>query len=127
MAKKNQIRLTEAQLHMVIKESVNKILNEGGHLCWTDVDGQHRTNSQDLWHGVVGATFVWHGTNADSEVWVDGKEINGSDLEEFCWNEYKYECEDKGEQPTEQGYDNLPVNWFADKLEDYLYAISEQA
>ena len=56
--RKNRVRLTESQLHKLIKESVKSFINEGGHLTWKDDDGRMHTNSQDNWYGIEGATFL---------------------------------------------------------------------
>ena len=118
---KRRIRLTEGDLHKIVKESVNRILKEGGHLYGHYDDGTPFTNSKDAWHGVQGTTFISHGEWSDPEVWYDGEEINGSELEDYCWEEYKYECEEEGKTPSEQEYDTLPTEWFKEKLDDYMF------
>lgn len=118
---KRTIKLSESDLHRVVKESVKRILREGGHLYGHYDDGTPFTNSKDMWHGVPGTTFIYHGEWSDPEVWYDNEEINGSELEEYMWEEYKIECQEEGKSASEQEYDNLPMEWFQEKLNDYMY------
>lgn len=119
---KKRIRLSESDLHRVIAESVKRILREGGHLYGHYDDGTPFTNSEDMWHDVPGTTFIYHGEWADPEVWYDNEEINGSELEDYAWEEYKIDCQEEGKKPTEQEYDNLPMEWFQEKLNDYMFS-----
>jgi hypothetical protein len=123
MAKKQVIRLTEGDLHKIIKESVKNVLKEAGHLSWKDEDGNAYTNSKEKWHGVEGTTFISHGEWSDPEVWYDGEELNANSLEDYMWEEYKYECEETGKTPSETEYDKLPTEWFAEKLDDYMFGM----
>lgn len=121
MAKK-VIRLNESDLHTMIKEAVNQILlKEGGNLYGTFDDSTKFTNSNTKWRGVDGTTYIWHGEWSDPEVWYDDKEINYNDLEDYMWVEYKNDCEEEGKEPTEQEYDNLPTEWFAERLDYFIY------
>ena len=122
MKKKQIVRLTESDLHRVIKESVKRVLNEAGHLYWKDEEGVH-TNSNETWHGVEGTVFIWHGEWSDPEVLYDGEELNGSDLEDYAWAVYETECEEEGKKPTEEEYDNLPTEWFENTLDDYMFGM----
>lgn len=120
---KKIIRLTESDLHRIVKKCVNKTLNEGGHLYWKDDEGNPHTNSKDKWHGVEGTTFISHGEWADPEVWYDGEEINGSYLEDSAWETYCSECESDEKEPSEEEYDNLPTEWFQEYLDyDFMLA-----
>lgn len=107
------------QLKAIVKESLGKILSEGGNLYWKDDNGEAHTNSTDMWRGVKGTAYVWHGEWADPEVLYDGKEINCVDLEDNAWAFYKDECEGDGKQPSEQEFDNLPSEWFKDYLDNW--------
>jgi hypothetical protein len=130
---KKLIRLTESDLHRIVKESVNRVLRENkvrtnrktikesGHLYGHYDDGTPFTNSKDTWHGVPGTTFISHGEWSDPEVWYDNEEINASELEDYMWAEYQYECQERGKKPSEQEYDNLPMEWFKEKLDDYMF------
>ena len=121
--RKNKVRLTESQLHNVIRKCINEALNEGGHLYWKDEDGNIHTNSRDTWHGVEGTVFISHGEWSDPEVLYDGEEINGTDLEDAAWDNYRYECESNKKKPSEEEFDNLPSEWFKDYLDyDYMPA-----
>ena len=127
MSKKQVIRLTESDLRNIIKETVNKVLKEGGHLYGKYDDGTPFTNSKEKWRGVEGTTFISHGKWSDPEVWYDGEELNANSLEDYMWEEYKYECEEMGKTPSETEYNKLPTEWFAEKLEDYMFGMfSEQ-
>lgn len=121
--KKQVIRLTEGDLHKIIKESVNKILKESGHLYWRDEDGKAHTNSKEKWRGVEGTTFIYHGEWSDPEVWYDGEELNYNHLEDNVWAEYEYECKEMGKTPSEEEYDRLPTQWFKEKLDDYMFGM----
>lgn len=120
---KQRIRLTESDLHRLIKESVKQVLKEGGHLYGKNDDGTPFTNSKDTWRGVKGTTFISHGEWSDPEVWYDGEELNANSLEDYMWEEYKYECEEMGKMPSESEYDKLPTEWFAEKLDDYMFGM----
>lgn len=98
-------------------------LSESGDLYGRYDDGTPFTNSKDKWHGVEGTTFISHGEWSDPEVWYDGEELNGTSLEDFVWAEYEYECEEMGKTPSEQEYDKMPVQWFEEKLDDYMYGM----
>jgi hypothetical protein len=130
---KKLIRLTESDLHRIVKESVKRVLRENkvrtnrrtikesGHLYGHFDDGTPFTNSKDTWHGVPGTTFISHGEWSDPDVWYDNEEINASELEDYMWAEYQYECQEHGKKPSEQEYDNLPMEWFKEKLDDYMF------
>ena len=116
-----KIRLTELDLHRIVKESVKKILKESGHLYGHSEDGKPFTNSKQTWRGVKGTTFISHGEWADSEIWYKGEEINSSELEDYLWDVYSEQCEEEGKKPTYGEYDNLPTEWFEEELENYFY------
>lgn len=123
---KQVIRLTELDLHRIVRQCVNEALNEAGHLYYKDEDGSIYTNSKDLWHGVEGAIFISHGEWADPEVIYDGEEINGTVLEDSAWEEYVYDCEEEGKEPSEEEFDNLPASWFKEYLDyDFIPAYHE--
>ena len=113
-------KLHENKLKLAINEALKRVLKEAGHLYWKDEDGNAYTNSKAKWHGVEGTTFIYHGEWSDPEVWYDGEELNANSLEDYMWEEYKYECEEMGKTPSETEYDNLPTEWFAKKLDDYM-------
>ena len=114
---KKLIRLTESDLHQIIKESVNKILNEGGHLYHKDEDGNVWTNSKETYRGVPGSVYIWHGEWSDPEVLWDGVELNANDIEESLWYSYEEYCDENGEKPTEDGFDE----WVkTEDIESYL-------
>lgn len=114
---KKLIRLTESDLHRIVKESVNKILNEGGHLYHKDEDGKVWTNSKETYRGVPGSVYIWHGEWSDPEVLWDGVELNANDIEESLRYSYKEYCDENGEEPTEDGFDE----WVkTEDIESYL-------
>jgi hypothetical protein len=134
---KKIIRLTESDLHRIVKESVNRILREnsrrksrmikeGGHLYHKDEDGNVWTNSKETYRGVPGSTYIWHGEWADPEVLWDGVELNVNDIEEGLWYSYKDDCEERREKPTEQGYEawlkEMGTEYIASQLDDLAWA-----
>jgi hypothetical protein len=134
---KKLIKLTESDLHRIVKESVNRILREnsrrksrmikeGGHLYHKDEDGNVWTNSKETYRGVPGSTYIWHGEWADPEVLWDGVELNVNDIEEGLWYSYKDDCEERREKPTEQGYEawlkEMGTEYIASQLDDLAWA-----
>ena len=122
--KKNRIRLTESQLHKLIKESVKSFIKEGGHLTWKDDDGRMHTNSQDNWYGIEGATFVSHGEWSDGEIYFDyeGEQyvINANDAEEWLWDDFKEYCEENNLNPDEHSDDEIWYNFARNEGYDVL-------
>jgi len=134
---KKLMRLTESDLHRIVKESVKRILRENsrrksrmikedGHLYHKDEDGNVWTNSKETYRGVPGSTYIWHGEWADPEVLWDGVELNVTDIEEGLWYSYKDDCEERGENPTEQGYEawlkEMGTEYIASQLDDLAWA-----
>ena len=134
---KKLIRLTESDLHKIVKESVNRILREnsrrksrmikeGGHLYHKDEDGNVWTNSKETYRGVPGSTYIWHGEWSDPEVLWDGVELNVNDIEEDLWYSYKDDCKRRAENPTEQGYEawleEMGTEYIASQLDDLAWA-----
>ena len=95
------MRITESQLRKIIAESVSRILNEGGNLYGTYDDGTKFTNAKETWRGVEGSVFIWHGSNADPEIWYDGVEINAMDAEDSLWDRYVEDCREQGITPQD--------------------------
>ena len=102
------------------------MIKEGGHLYYKDEDGKVWTNSKETYRGVPGSTYIWHGEWSDPEVWWDGVELNANDIEESLWNSYKDDCEERGENPTEQGYEDwleeMGTEYIASQLDDLAWA-----
>ena len=134
---KKLMRLTESDLHRIVKESVKRILRENsrrksrmikedGHLYHKDEDGNVWTNSKETYRGVPGSTYISHGEWADPEVLWDGVELNVTDIEEGLWYSYKDDCEERGENPTEQGYEawlkEMGTEYIASQLDDLAWA-----
>ena len=124
MYRKNRIRLNESQLRRIIKESVKRVLNEGGHVTWKDDDGRQYTNSRDTWYGVPGSTFVSHGEWADPEIYFEynGEQyiINGSEAEDMLWDNFKEYCEENNINPNEHVDDELYDEYAKSDAEDVL-------
>lgn len=112
---KNKIRLTESQLHKLVKNSLKSFINEGGNLTWKDDDGRMHTNSQDNWYDIEGATFVWHGEWSDAEIYFDynGEQyvINATDAEDCLWYIFKEYCEKNNLNPDEHSDDEIWYNF----------------
>ena len=123
---KRTIRLTESELRNMISESVKKVLMEGGHLYYKDEDGKVHTNSKETYRGVPGSVYISHGEWADAEILWNGVELNATDVEEDLWYSYKDDCEENGEQPTEQGYEawieEMGTDYIASQLDDLAWA-----
>ena len=134
---KKLMRLTESDLQRIVKESVKRILRENsrrksrmikedGHLYHKDEDGNVWTNSKETYRGVPGSTYIWHGEWADPEVLWDGVELNVTDIEEGLWYSYKDDCAERGENPTEQGYEawlkEMGTEYIASQLDDLAWA-----
>lgn len=81
MAKKQLIRLTESDLHNIIKESVNRVLMERDeNLKWEKL-----FNLWDEWHDVGAVCFI----NNDDKVLIKNKVENDEELMNyFNSNEY---------------------------------------
>ena len=136
---KKIVRLTEGDLHRIIRNSVkkiikenklntrsrNRVIRESGDLYGHYDDGTPFTNSKKRFHGIPGTVFIYHGEWSDPEVWYDGEEYNASMFEDTFWDMYKVECEEEGKEPSEQEYDNLPTEWFEDKFQDILFGMAE--
>ena len=120
---KKRIRLTESDLHRIVKESVQRILNEAGHIYGHHEDGTLFTNSDQTFHGIPGSVFIWHGEWSDPTVYYDGEEMNGNELDDTLWDMYKEECEEDGTEPTLEGFDNMPTQWFQDRLDDIMFGM----
>lgn len=113
--RRNTIRLNESTLHKIIKESVKRVLREGGNLYWRDADGVAHTNSKTLYRGVPGAIFVSHGEWADPEILYKGKEINYYNIEDALWDFYNEFMKNESEQEKDifskdMGVDAVPDN-----------------
>ena len=137
---KQTIRLNESELKRMIAESVRRVLrestrprkrigrriNEGGHLYHKDEDGKVWTNSKKTYRGVPGSVYIWHGAWNDPEVIWKGQSLNVYDIEDGMWSTYKDECEENGEQPTDNGFDAWVeaqgTDWIASQLDDLVWA-----
>ena len=103
---KRRIRLTESDLHRIVKESVNRILNEGvSNIKWTRRDFDEFVH--DVLHGMVyGKGKIRTFTNEEygykissnkTEVIICFPEIDGAamfleDNEEYNGGKYELEC-----------------------------------
>lgn len=121
---KNRIRLTESQLHNLIKKSVKSFINEGGHLTWKDDDGRMHTNSRHTWYGVEGSTFVSHGEWSDGEIYFDyqGEQyvINAYEAEQWLWNDFKDYCQENNLNPDEHTDDEIWENFASSEAYEVL-------
>ena len=121
---KQRIRLTESQLHRMIKESVRQALNEAGHLYWEDEDGVTHTNSKELWRGVPGAIYVYHGEWSDPEIIYKNKSINYWDAEESLELSFQSDVEDgEFEGSFEEWVSNQDKRYLASLLDDLVWAL----
>lgn len=118
---KRTIRLTESDLHRVIKESVKRIIKEAGHLYRTDDEGTPHTNSKETWRGVPDAIFVSHGEWSDPEIVYKGKSINYYDVEDGLYYSYKSDVENGGFKGSfEEWANQQDPRCLASFLDDYI-------
>ena len=140
---KKIVRLTEGDLHRIIRNSVkriiresklntrrrNRVIRESGDLYGHYDDGTPFTNSKKRFHGIPGTVFIYHGEWSDPEVWWDGVELNANDIEESLWYFYKDDCKERGENPTEQGYEDwleeMGTEYIASQLDDLAWAAQD--
>lgn len=74
------------------------------------------------WYDVPGTKWIWNGEWADAEVEYDGEIINANELEDYAWDKYRKECEEKGTVPSEEEFDDkLPVSWFKKTLDEFMF------
>lgn len=122
----NDDTLNESKVKNLIKKNIKKVLNEAGHLYWKDEDGVAHTNSKETYRGVPGTTYISHGEWSDPEVWYDGCELNVNDIEDSLWYSYKDKCEEKEENPTEQGFEEwlneMGTDYIKSELDDLVWA-----
>lgn len=114
----SKIRLTENQLHRVIKESVKKILRENDELEMAGKKGMFANKT--YWNGIKGVQFIWHGAWSDPEIKYHGRLYNYYDLEDCLLSSYR---EDNPENKNDEGFDE----WAAanpDKVKATLDEIS---
>lgn len=120
-------QLTENRLRNMVHNTVSRVLrehiDEGGHLYGHHDDGTPFTNSEETYHGIPGTVFISHGGWADPEIWYDGEELNANVVEDTLWSMYEEECEEDGREPSEEEYDNLPTEWFQERLDDIMFGM----
>lgn len=114
-------KITESQLRSIVRNSVKRALMEAGNLYGHYDDGTVFTNSKETWRGVPGTVYIWHGEWSDPEILYQGKELNATDVESVLWENYKEDCREYRKEPNEDEFDKLPVTWFKQELDDYMY------
>lgn len=126
---KKVIRLTEEDIHNLIKESVDNILKE--HMGSFEVDGityptstDYINSKENTWHGVEGTRVIWHGEWSDYEVEYNGELLNGNQLDDYAWGVFKAECEGADIVPDEREMNELGSEWWQGILDDALQAIN---
>lgn len=122
---KQVIRLTEGDLHRIIKESVNRILNEHD-LMFNDNNGYFNTSEyinsqQNTWRGVPDTKVIWHGEWSDYEVVYQGEVLNGNELDNYAWDAFQdtYKGVDIDEDTLEEEFDVQPVKWFKKIIDEF--------
>ena len=120
---RQRIRLTESDLHRIVRESVKRVLREGGHLYGHDDNGTPFTNSKETYRGVPGSTYIWHGAWSDPGIWWKGVELNANDVEDSLYGAYKDECGEYCEDlPFEQWVEDQGTDWIAATLDELVWA-----
>ena len=116
--------ITESQLRRIVKESIKKVLREGGNIYWKDEDGTPHTNSRETYRGVPGTIYVWHGEWADPTIIYKNQEINVNDIDNLLWSDYKEACEEYGDLPTDAGFEDwlegVGAVWIQERLDDII-------
>ena len=122
----NRAGLDENRIRKIVSNAMKRVINEGGHLYYKDEDGNVHTNSKETYRGVPGSTYIWHGEWADPEVIWDGVSLNCEDIEESLWCSYKDDCEENGQEPTNEGYEawleEMGTDYIASQLDDLVWA-----
>ena len=104
---KRTVRLNEADLHRIIKESINRVLKE------TKTINRHKKHlSESTYRGIPNTKFVWHGEWSDPEVIYKGKSINYWDADEHLNSSYQADVED--------GYQGSFDQWIKEQDPKYL-------
>lgn len=143
--RRNRIKITESDLHKIIRESVKRVLNEAGHLYWEDDEGNPYTNSKELYRNVPGAIYVSHGQWSDPEIIYKRKAINLYDIEDSLWTWYndfmRYADESKhddfrnktGMEPKDDDNDTFEAwieymggaSFVQDELDDFIDSMND--
>ena len=99
-----------------------------GHL-YAQVDGEVFTNSKDLWRGVPGTIFIWHGEWADPEILYEGHLLNSSDVEDILWVSYQSDLAE-GEIAPNMSFDEWckeqGTDYLADTLDEFIAMTNNQ-
>ena len=127
---KKVIRLTEGDLHRIVKNSVkrilkesrrrNRMISEAGHFYHNDEDGNDWANPTYLYRDVPAAIFFWNGNLP--EIFWKGSELNAEDVEDRLWQSYEDECRENGNEPTEDGFED----WVEQQGTDYIASILDE-
>lgn len=96
MKRTNKIRLTESQLHQVIKESVKKVLRESRNRVIKE--------SKSGWRGCHNVQMIWHGEWSDPELCADGCVANYWEVENSLWYSF---LEETGHTDAESDNDEV--------------------
>lgn len=138
MREKRVIRLTEGDLHRIVKESVKRVIKEngrrasrrrmneqGGDVSWRGDDGVARTTSKSTYRGVPGSRFIWHGEWSDPEIEWDGELINYNEFEDNLWYMFRSDTGLDSEQAFEEWINQEGgTDFLARELDDYLMALN---
>ena len=63
------------------------------------------TLTEGTYMGIPGTEYISHGEWADGEISIYGKLFNYYTVEDCLWGDYKDHCEEVGETPTDEGYE----------------------
>lgn len=99
-----------------------------GHL-FAQVGDKVFTNSKDLWRGVPGTTFIWHGEWADPEILYKGQLLSSSDVEDSLWVSYQSTLSE-GEIAPNMSFDEWckeqGADYLADTLDEYIAIMTNE-
>ena len=107
-------------------ESKSRKLQEGGHICDYDEDGNLTyTNSKETYRGVPKSIYIWHGEWSDPEIFYQGKLLNANDIEDALWDQYQEECKEDGVEPNDDSYEKWADERAQDYLDDVIFGMTE--
>lgn len=114
---KKVIRLTESDIHRIVKNSVKRILKE----TTSQRIGNRKhiiKESANSWMGCKEITMIWHGEWSDPELEYNGCVANYWDVEDWCAEV----CREEGVNPEDK---NAFANWIRQN-EDRVGATIEE-
>lgn len=114
---KKTIRLTESDLHRIVKEELEKF------------DGRPSSFSEkhtETYRGIPGTKFVWHGEWSDPEVIYKGKTMNYWDCDEMLNDAYDADVENGDfEGDFDNWVEQQDKKYLQSLLDDMIFGMNE--